>query len=190
MNISNCIRTVVSKGCKADRQMQTGRKVLQWSGPLTGGWTIFPSHECLDISRKMSKFHDMPFIEPSNFLWWEMTDDCGDCFRSQFASIPGVAVRAVLPGALAALTSEVGTDFGGQVLGEDVYGWGKPPRKVWYKCTFGTPDQDHTLDVWGGHPDDVNHMVKIHRFITSSGRFSVSIFHLLVRNWIMKNIAG
>jgi hypothetical protein len=33
-----------------------------------------------------------------------------------------VAVRAVLPGALATLTSEVGTDLGGQVLGEDVYG--------------------------------------------------------------------
>jgi hypothetical protein len=48
--------------------------------------------------------------------------NCGDCFRSQFASIPGVAVRVVLPGALATLTSEVGTDLGGQVLGEDVYG--------------------------------------------------------------------
>ncbi len=51
-----------------------------------------------------------------------MTSDCGDCFRSQFASIPGVAVRAVLPGALATLRSKVGTDLGGQVLGEDVYG--------------------------------------------------------------------
>jgi hypothetical protein len=51
-----------------------------------------------------------------------MTNNCGNCFCSQFASIPGVAVRAVLPGALATLTSEVGTDLGGQVLGEDVYG--------------------------------------------------------------------
>ena len=57
-----------------------------------------------------------------DIIYFSSSDDCGDCFRSQFASIPGVAVRAVLPGALAALTSEVGTDFGGQVLGEDVYG--------------------------------------------------------------------
>ncbi len=33
-----------------------------------------------------------------------------------------MAVRAVLPGALATFTSKVGTDLGGQVLGEDVYG--------------------------------------------------------------------
>ncbi len=39
--------------------------------------------------------------------------DCSDCFRSLFASIPGVAVWAVLPGALATLASEVGTDLGG-----------------------------------------------------------------------------
>ncbi len=51
-----------------------------------------------------------------------MTNNCGDCFRSQFASIPGVTLRAVLPGALVTLTSEVGTDLGGQVLGEDIYG--------------------------------------------------------------------
>jgi hypothetical protein len=41
----------------------------------------------------MSEFHEMPFVEPSNFLRQEMTNDCGDCFRSQFASIPGVTVR-------------------------------------------------------------------------------------------------
>ncbi len=52
----------------------------------------------------------------------EMTNDCGNCFCSQFASIPGVAVRTVLPSALATLTGEVGTDLGGQVLGEDIYG--------------------------------------------------------------------
>ncbi len=33
-----------------------------------------------------------------------------------------MAVWAVLPGALATLTSEVGTDLGGQVLGEDICG--------------------------------------------------------------------
>ncbi len=33
-----------------------------------------------------------------------------------------MAVRAVLPSALATLTSEVGTNLGGQILGEDVYG--------------------------------------------------------------------
>ncbi len=46
-------------------------------------------------------------------------EHCGDSFRSQFASIPGVAVWAVFPGTLATLTSEVSTDHGGQVLGED-----------------------------------------------------------------------
>ncbi len=33
-----------------------------------------------------------------------------------------MAVWAVLPGALTTLTSEVGTDLGGQVLGEDICG--------------------------------------------------------------------
>ncbi len=33
-----------------------------------------------------------------------------------------MAVWAVLPGALATLTGEVGTDLGGQVLGEDICG--------------------------------------------------------------------
>ncbi len=51
-----------------------------------------------------------------------MTNDCGDGFRSQFASIPGVAVWAVLPGALTTLTSEVCTDLSRQVLREDIYG--------------------------------------------------------------------
>ena len=51
-----------------------------------------------------------------------MTNNYGDGFRSQFASIPRVAVWAVLPGALATLTSEDGTDLGGKVLGEDICG--------------------------------------------------------------------
>jgi hypothetical protein len=51
-----------------------------------------------------------------------MTNNCSNGFRSQFASIPGVAVWEVLPGALATLTSEVGTDLGRQVLREDIYG--------------------------------------------------------------------
>ncbi len=49
-------------------------------------------------------------------------DNCSNGFRGQSASLPGVAVWAVLPGALVALTSEVGTDLGGQVLGEDICG--------------------------------------------------------------------
>jgi hypothetical protein len=49
-------------------------------------------------------------------------NDCGNGFHCQFASIPGVAVWAVLPGALLTLTSEVGTDLGRQVLGEGIYG--------------------------------------------------------------------
>ncbi len=51
-------------------------------------------------------------------------NDCGDGFHSQFASIPGVAVWAVLPGALATLAGEVGTDLGRQVLREDICGLG------------------------------------------------------------------
>ncbi len=51
-----------------------------------------------------------------------MTNDCGNGFRSRFASIPGVAVWAVLHGALTTLTSEVSTDLGRQVLREDIYG--------------------------------------------------------------------
>ncbi len=51
-----------------------------------------------------------------------MTNNCGDSFCSQFTSIPGVAVWEGLPGALATLTGEVGTDLGGKVLGEDICG--------------------------------------------------------------------
>ncbi len=50
--------------------------------------------------------------------------------------------------------------------------WHKPPRKVLYKRTFGTPDQGQTLDVWGRHPADVNPRVKIYRFTISSSRKS------------------
>jgi hypothetical protein len=50
-----------------------------------------------------------------------MRSNCGNGFRSQFASIPRVVVWAV-PGALATLTSEVGTYLGGLVLGEDICG--------------------------------------------------------------------
>jgi hypothetical protein len=53
-----------------------------------------------------------------------MMDNCGDGFRSQFVSIPRVAVWAVLPGALATLASEVRTDLDRQVVGEDICGPG------------------------------------------------------------------
>ncbi len=61
----------------------------------------------------------------------------GNGFCSQFTSIPGVAVWAVLPGALATLTSKVGTDFGGQVLGEDICG----PNIM-----FGKKEHAHVCD--------------------------------------------
>jgi hypothetical protein len=49
-----------------------------------------------------------------------MKNYCSGSFHSQFVSISGVAVWAVLPGALGTLTGEVGLDLGGQVLGEDI----------------------------------------------------------------------
>ncbi len=67
-----------------------------------------------------------------------MTNDCGDGFRSQFASIPGVAVWAVLPGALTALTSEVSTDLSRQVLGEDICG---------FDIMFGEKEHAHVHDM-------------------------------------------
>ncbi len=67
-----------------------------------------------------------------------MTNDCGNGFCSKFASIPGVAVWAVLPGALAALTSEVGTDLGTQVLGEDICG---------FDIMFGDKEHAHVSDM-------------------------------------------
>jgi hypothetical protein len=73
MNIDNCIRTRVSKGSKQTAKCKW-KKVSYGSGPLTGRWTIFPSHKRLDISRKITKFHEMPFVEPSIFLQGEMTN--------------------------------------------------------------------------------------------------------------------
>ncbi len=64
--------------------------------------------------------------------------------------------------------------------------WHKPPREVSYKCTFGVPDQGQTLEVWGGHPGNVNSMVKIHRIAILSGRFTDSIFHPTTRNRIIE----
>ncbi len=49
-----------------------------------------------------------------------------------------MAVKTVLPGALATLTSEVGTDLGGQVLGEDVYG---------HDIMFAEKEQAHVRDM-------------------------------------------
>ncbi len=49
-----------------------------------------------------------------------------------------MAVRAVLPGALATLSSEVGTDLGGQFLGEDVYG---------LDIMFGKKEHAHVSDM-------------------------------------------
>jgi hypothetical protein len=47
-----------------------------------------------------------------------MTNNCGNGFLGQFASISRVAIWAVLPGALTTLTSEVGTDLVGRSLGK------------------------------------------------------------------------
>ncbi len=49
-----------------------------------------------------------------------------------------MAVWAVLPGALATLTSEVGTDFGRQVLREDIYG---------LDIMFGEKEHAHVHDI-------------------------------------------
>jgi hypothetical protein len=51
-----------------------------------------------------------------------MTNYYGDGFPGQIASIPWVAVWAVLPGAFSTLTSKVGTDLAGWVFGEDICG--------------------------------------------------------------------
>jgi hypothetical protein len=67
-----------------------------------------------------------------------MTNNFGNGSRSQFASIPGVAVWVVLPGALTALTSEVGTDLGRQVLGEDICG---------FDIMFGEKEHAHVRDM-------------------------------------------
>jgi hypothetical protein len=95
-----------------------------------------------------------------------MMNDCSNCFCSQFASIPGVAVRAVLPGALATFTSEVGTDFGGQVLGEDVYG---------LDIMFGEKEHAHVSDmallIWVGSTIAAGLLLALDgsRFCTLSG---------------------
>jgi hypothetical protein len=67
-----------------------------------------------------------------------MTNNCGDGFHSQFASIHGVAVWAVLSSDLATLTSEVGTDLGRQVLGEDICG---------LDFMFGGKEHAHVCDM-------------------------------------------
>ncbi len=66
-----------------------------------------------------------------------------------------MAVRAVLPGALATLTSEVGTDLGGQVLGEDVYGLDimfvrkNMPMSVTWRCLAGSVAPLRQGFFWG-----------------------------------------
>ncbi len=65
-------------------------------------------------------------------------NNCGNGFCSQFVSIPGVAVWAVLPGALATLTGEVGTDLGKQVLREDIYG---------LDIMFGEKEHAHVREI-------------------------------------------
>ncbi len=53
-------------------------------------------------------------------------------------SIPGGAVWAVLPGALATLTSEVNTDLSRQVLREDIYG---------LDIMFGEKEHAHVYNI-------------------------------------------
>jgi hypothetical protein len=68
-----------------------------------------------------------------------MTNNCGNGFRSQFTSIlAGVAVWAVLPGTLTTLSSEVSTDLGRQVLGEDICG---------LDIIFGEKEHAHVRDM-------------------------------------------
>jgi hypothetical protein len=92
--------------------------------------------------------------------------DCGDGFRSQFASIPWVAVWAVLPGALVTLTSEVGTDIGRQVLMEDIYG---------LDIMFGEKEHAHVRDIvllgWVGSTVAARLLLALDgsRFVLSSG---------------------
>jgi hypothetical protein len=108
-----------------------------------------------------------------------MANDCGNCFCSQFASIPGVAVRAVLPGALATLTSELGTDLGGQVLGEDVYG---------LDIMFGEKEHAHVSDMallsWVGSTIAAGLLLALHgsRFLTLvwGGRVALHIVELIL----------
>ncbi len=55
-------------------------------------------------------------------------------------------------------------------------GWRKPLTNVPYKRTFGTPDQDQTLDLWGWHPADVNSevaMMLLCRELTTSARHEI-----------------
>ncbi len=65
----------------------------------------------------------------------------------------------------------------------------RPPRYILYKGTYvpfdgtyGAPDQGQMLEKLGGHPDDVNPKVKIHRFTISSDRFTDSKFCLDRKN--------
>jgi hypothetical protein len=76
------------------------------------------------------------------FIFMRNDNNCGNGFRSQFASIPGVAVWTVLSGALATLAGEVGTDLGRQVLWENICGLGimlgeKEYAHVWDMALLG-----------------------------------------------------
>jgi hypothetical protein len=66
-----------------------------------------------------------------------MTNNCSNGFPGQLASIPRVAVWAVLPGALTTLTSKVGTDLVGQVFGKDICG---------LDIMFGEKEHAHVYD--------------------------------------------
>jgi hypothetical protein len=105
-----------------------------------------------------------------------MTNNRGNSFRSQFASTPGVAVWAVLPGALATLTGEVGTDLGGQVLGKDIC--------VPY-IMFGKEKHAHVCDRallgWVGSTIEAGLLLAL-----SGGRFRALVWG----GWIARHIAA
>ncbi len=108
-----------------------------------------------------------------------MMNNCGDGFRSQFASIPGVAVWAVLPGALATLTSKISTDLGRHVLGEDICG---------LDIMFGEKEHAHVHDMallgWVGSTTAVGLLLALDgsRFFTLvwGGRIMLHIAALIL----------
>jgi hypothetical protein len=95
------------------------------------------------------------------------------------AFIPAVAVWAVLPGALATLTSEVGTDLGRQVLGEDFCG---------LDIMFGEKEHAHVCDMvllgWVGSTIAVGLLLALDgsRFCTLiwGGGFMLNIAELIL----------
>ncbi len=59
--------------------------------PLAGAGIIFASHDCLELSRKVVKFHEVPLVQPPIFLCNKVVANSIDSIFFRLVTLQGWA---------------------------------------------------------------------------------------------------